>query len=674
MDIRLNRNTVIADVHMSGPVKRAADNLQRDLHKVCTDAEKPGAVILLEQAGSYGQECFCLEVREDSLVIRAGDELGFVYGLYEISRRFLGVSNFWFWNDQEPEIREEIVIPEGFSYLSHPFRVRLRGWFVNDEVLLHTWKVNRREEEPWEMVFEALLRCGGNMVIPGTDRNSKKWSPLASKMGLYLTHHHAEPLGAEMFARAYPNLNPSYDEHPDKFRKLWEEAVRRQRGKKVIWNLGFRGQGDCPFWASDPRYRTPELRGALMSRLIRMQYDLVKQYDTDAVCCTNLYGETMELYQGGYLEFPEDVIRIWADNGYGRMVTRRQENHNPRIEALPMRGQEGKHGIYYHVSFYDLQASNHITMLPNSPRFVRRELCRVLEHNASDYWLINCSNVKPHVYFLDYISEIWKSGDADPEIHGKTYVSEYYKEGPAKNHGDEIYARMKEYFQWAPAYGAHEDEHAGEQFPNYGTRILISQFMRDRNKRAEEFVWACDSVKLTGQIRWYHALSKKSSAGYEAYLEQCRRTDTILGGSGRELYRDSILLQAKLHYFCWQGAAKAAEALLLAEKEEYQRAFYAAGKARKAYLCADVSMRQREHGKWHGFYANECLTDIKQTAWVLEGLMSTLRNLGDGPYYYQWQREFLYSEEDKRVVLIMNMENHLKDLELFARMEEKWDK
>lgn len=23
---------------------------------------------------------------------------------------------------------------------------------------------------PWEMVFEALLRCGGNLVIPGTDK------------------------------------------------------------------------------------------------------------------------------------------------------------------------------------------------------------------------------------------------------------------------------------------------------------------------------------------------------------------------------------------------------------------------------------------------------------------------------------------------------------------------
>ncbi len=54
--------------------------------------------------------------------------------------------------------------------------------------------------------------------------------------------------------------------------------------------------------------------------------------------------------------------------------------------------------------------------------------------------------------------------------------------------------------------------------------------------------------------------------------------------------------------------------------------------------------------------------------------MSYLRNLGDGPHFYQWQRDFLYAEEDRRVMLVMNMENHLRDGELFDLMEEKWGK
>lgn len=87
-----------------------------------------------------------------------------------------------------------------------------------------------------------MLRCGGNLVIPGTDKNSHIYRDLAADMGLRITHHHAEPLGAPMFARRYPELTPSYDEYPEKFHELWKEGIDEQKKLDVIWNLGFRGQ------------------------------------------------------------------------------------------------------------------------------------------------------------------------------------------------------------------------------------------------------------------------------------------------------------------------------------------------------------------------------------------------------------------------------------------------
>ena len=59
-----------------------------------------------------------------------------------------------------------------------------------------------------------------------------------------------------MFARAYPGLEASYDVHGEKFRKLWEEGIGDQKDLNVVWNLGFRGQGDRPFWDDDPAYDT----------------------------------------------------------------------------------------------------------------------------------------------------------------------------------------------------------------------------------------------------------------------------------------------------------------------------------------------------------------------------------------------------------------------------------
>lgn len=64
-------------------------------------------------------------------------------------------------------------------------------------------------------------------------------------------------------------------------------------------------------------------------------------------------------------------------------------------------------------------------------------------------------------------------------------------------------------------------------------------------------------------------------------------------------------------------------------------------------------------------YANDCLTDVKETAYCLKRLMGYVRNLGDGPHFYGWQREVTYSERDRKVVLITNMENHMTDWKLY---------
>lgn len=666
--LRINRNSEVPAGACSVPVENAIRSLKRDIAKVFRPSELKGDEIRLAE-GSLEAECFSVSAADGYLELQAADDLGFIYGVYEISRSLLGVTDFWFWNDQRFVPKEEVRVPDGYRSRSKPYAVRLRGWFVNDEVLLRAWSVDRRKDKPWEMVFEALLRCGGNMVVPGTDADSRRYRKLASDMGLYITQHHAEPLGAEMFARAYPKLNPSYAEHPDLFQRLWRDAIREQKGMRVVWNLGFRGQGDCPFWADDPRYVMPETRGGLMSRLIRLQYDMVRQEVPDAVCCTNLYGETMELYRGGFLSLPEDVIRVWADNGYGKMVTRRQGNHNPRIPALPEQGDTGRNGIYYHVSFYDLQAANHITMLTNPPEFVKKELETVLEHGGTDFWLINCSNVKPHVYFLNFIAQLWRDGTADVAKNRGEYAARYYGE---ENAGP-VSSCLAAYPRAALAYGEREDEHAGEQFANYPARILVSQYMRDRNSRAEDLLWATDAANLNGQVLWYRELCGKAKENYREYRNTCEAAAVSLADDAQRLFRDSLLLQVEIYFHCFSGAYLLCESLLHAFKENYQRAFYEAGKAREEYLRADRAMRDREHGKWNGFYANECLTDVKQTAWVAEGLMSFLRNLGDGPYFYRWQRNFLYAEKDRRVMLILNMENHLRDGELFALMKEKWD-
>lgn len=651
----------------SRPVERAIRRFYRDLGMTMAGETEPGSSdsIRISRDDSLNEEAYIIEVKDRRMDIRVADELGCIYALNYISREYLGIQPLWFWNDQMFEKREARSIDET-TICSSAAAYRFRGWFVNDEVLLHAWTLEGSKEKPWEMVMETLLRLGGNLVIPGTDHNAKIYSDLAADMGLWITHHHAEPLGAEMFLRAYPDLNPSFAEHPDLFRQLWEEGVLRQRNKKVVWNIGFRGQGDRPFWLDDERYATDRSRGELIGSIMEEQRLIVQKHVDHPVFCTNLYGEMVELYQQGHLRIADDTIKIWGDNGYGKMVARRQHGVNARPVALPAEDRQGEaHGVYYHASFYDLQAASHMTLLPNSLAMVRDELVSARQRGVREFIIVNCSNVKPHVYTLQAIAELWSQGDVDTASYPERYVNDYFA---GENGG--IAELFDAYASCAPRYGDHPDEGCGDQFYNYTTRQLLSQWLRsDTQSAVEGMRWACPEQGFAEQVSWYARICAQA---LEQYGEALSRTHQVRQEvSNQRLLDDSIGLQYRMYYEFAQGGSAFCRAFERYCENNYMAAFYELGKSKEAYEAADQAMRDREHGHWQGFYYNDCLTDVKQTAYWLGILMGVVRNMGEGPHFFRWQREVLYAPEDRNVILITNFENHLTNEELYEAMKAK---
>lgn len=650
-------------------LERAWKRWLRDVDMTLLSAQGAPCRFEIEVTERVERENYLIRVEPDKVVILAGDELGVIYALLFLSEKFLGVKPFWFWNDQSFRKIPFAVIPEG-EYRSPVYQLRFRGWFINDEVLLDAWgrdcycaETGITENKAFEMAMEALLRLGGNMVIPGTDKNSHKYRALAADMGLWITHHHAEPLGAAMFARVYPELTPSYRQYPELFHSLWREAVKEQKSCKVIWNIGFRGQGDRPFWEDDPEYDTPEKRGALISSLIRKQYDLLCEYIKEPVCCTNLYGEVMELYKQGFIDLPEHVIYIWADNGYGKMTSRRQGNHNPRVAALPEKPQ-GRHGVYYHASFYDLQAASHITMLPNSTAFVARELGNAMEKGVRELIIVNCSNVKPHTYMLDTIARVW--GKEQP-----AYTELYFPHYSERT--EELYQR---YFEAMLRYGEHEDDHAGEQYYHYTMRAVCHGWLAGRVEEAEtDLVWLTGKISLRKQVEWLEEKASGALPKMEAYYHACAALFEEMEEKQelvqeRQLVFDSLLLQAAIHYksLCAQKRLCCAFMDSMAGRQE--AAFVGLGRAVEYILEATDAMEKACHGKWKGFYDNDCLTDVKFTGYMLKQLMGYVRNLGDGPHFYKWALRYQNTDEDQRVVLITNMRNHPTDWEMYLSMKE----
>ena len=661
----LNINTKISYHDERKAVVNAVSILERDIKKRFSASAEEGQEITLVREQGLKEEDFIISAADGRLTITADDELGFVYALLYISEKFLGIKPFWFWLDQNVERTDSIVVDNG-EYRPEKPAVKYRGWFINDEVLISKWAVNGDSEEPWRMAFEALLRCGGNIVIPGTDKNSRIHRRLASDMGLWITQHHAEPLGAEMFIREYPGLNPNYFEYKELFHKLWKDAIEEQKDMKVIWSLGFRGQGDCPFWASDTsgQYDTDEKRGALISEIIELQRQMVLEKVPDPVFCTNLYGEVMELFDGGYVSFDDNIIKVSADNGFGKMVTRRRSNHTARISAMP-KAPVDHGGIYYHVSFYDLQAANHITMLPNSVQFVNDELNEVRKMNMMDFWVINCSNIRPHAYFLNAVAKKWYGREISDEQQSAEFAAEYY--GGSSG----VAECLADYHKAMIAYGPNEDEHAGEQFYTENTRVLANHCIRNDGRDCGTIKWFTGDVHLDSQIMRFCKVCRDALGAIEQYLDKCESISETLAGGTKDIFDSVILLQAKLHYHGRKGAALFGDAYFEYEKKNYFGAFMLLGDCAAEFDAANKAMRSSEKGVWQGYYYNECLADYKHTAYVVRKLMGVAREIGDNASHWQWQREILYLREDRRVLTLLLWENHLEDQELYEAAKKK---
>ncbi len=596
----------------------------------------------------------------------ASDELGIIYGILHLSEKYLGVDRFWFWNDCEPTKKKLVIIPSD-SYFSDVPKVRFRGWFINDEVLISKWKHNNSNTHVWEMVFEALLRCHGNMVIPGTDIEDPTYKKIAIEMGLWITHHHAEPLGAKMFNRVFPNHNASYIENEDLFKKLWKDAIIEQQNDKVIWNIGFRGQGDRPFWVDDPTFDTDEKRGSLISKIIRDQYEMIAQYQKEPICCVNLYGEITELYKKGLLDLPEGVIKIWADSGYGKMVSRRQGNHNPRIPSTPVKDDPGPHGIYYHVTFYDLQASNHLTMLPNDTNFVNDELSQAFEHNLCEFLIVNCGNIRPHLYFLDFVSQLWDKGKMDSYEFLKGYVLRYYP-----SYSKEMPKYIQDFFHAVIQYGDHEDERAGEQFYHFAIRNLANQWVISNGKdRAKNLYWATGKADLNEQFAWFKNKVKCKLPLWEALLEKGKAYVEDVRNIEQQRLSDQFLIQVQIHKNGCKALYCFAEAFEKFKSKNYMEAYVLVNMAMDEIKETEKMMHNPKNEKWKQFYDNDCLTNVSLTNYTLDTVMRFLRMYGDGPSFYNWEKRYLTSVEESSVMLLTNKSKQLSDDNLIKKLEEK---
>ncbi len=582
-------------------------------------------------------EQFTFTYKENQLCITAADSLGLIYGMLHLSRAALGVAPFWFWTDRPPRPREKAALP-AVDFVSPEPAFRYRGWFVNDECLLTSWKEQADDYTVWSMVFECLLRCGGNMIIPGTFGINHTLAEWAAEIGLWITHHHCEPLNAPFFKKVYPGVTPILSEQEEAFCAIWRETVRKNRDQKTVWTLGLRGQGDYPYWDDDPSCDTPQKRGAIVTRAVSLQYDIVRQECGEVPCCAYIYGELTELYHKGYLQFPAGVIKVWSDNGYGKMVARRTNaGEAVRQVSLPRSDDPGPHGVYYHVTFHDSKAANHLTMLPNSAGFVADELAAAKKAGADHYLLVNCGNIRPHAYFLDLIRQFWNQGAVDPDTQRIEFVNQTW--------GDEgrALAPLLEEFSLKPAViDEKSGEKAGDQFYFAQSRLIMSRWINGAQSNEPEagLSWITGEAPFDQQTQWFERICRKTAARWEAFEEKSLAAARTLSPGARQRAHDLLGAQITIHAGGARAMALICQGLRHDREKRHAHAYLCLSRAIEQLNRISAALKKSEHDHWQGFYNGDNQTNVAATRYWADAVRRWIRACHDGPRLNRWNGAF----------------------------------
>lgn len=372
-------------------------------------------------AGKW-EHCLTEVLDDETMVILGSDERGTMWGIYDLCAAQLGVEPLYWWTGHEPQPMAQVLLTP-FRRWDGPAGQRFRGWFINDEDLLESQQQHAPapgERSLLERIVEAALRLKQNLLIPRsfldiTDPREEDIVRQVTDRGLFISMHHQEPVGVrqqtlDAYAVAHGLPLPNYVDHPAVYEQLWLASIRRwARYSNVIWQLGLRGRGDRPVWygcreipASD------EARGALISRAIHRQLELIHQVCGDApvYSTTTLWMEGMPLYEAGVLDIPQETIIVMSDFGPDQSFPAGYE----QLPRLPGHA----YGVYYHLAFWG--CGPHLVQ-GNPPDKIHCNWMRAREAGDTDYLIVNVSNVREFVCGIDYLARMsWDPMQHDPDV------------------------------------------------------------------------------------------------------------------------------------------------------------------------------------------------------------------------------------------------------------------
>jgi len=365
---------------------------------------------------------------------------GTAFAAYTLSER-LGIDPLYLWTGYEPEKHSTLVLQQT-DFVSGPPTFKFRGFFHDDEDILprpfdengYPLQTGTVPKIWYERFFETALRLRMNMVAPYVRvQRPYEIQKMASDWGLIYTSHHydvllSNPWGFTRFGLAAArNAGTDWDWFSNRQGMLnfWRGGVMENRELEAYWPVGLRGTQDRSY--TFPPGMSDEDKNKAYREAIDEQVKLTKSLlpaDKTPLFHFTLYTEMLPNYLSGKLDVPPEVTIVWTDDNDGRM------------RALPTMRDQWKHGVYYHLAYFSTNTRitkqiSHII----APSRVEEEFRRIVQSGATEYMLVNVSELREYVMEARMLAELCWNADqalAQPNAADR-YVQWWSREyfGPA---------------------------------------------------------------------------------------------------------------------------------------------------------------------------------------------------------------------------------------------------
>jgi len=340
--------------------------------------------------------------------------------------------------------------------------------------------------------------------------------------------------------------------------------------------------------------------------------------------------EMAPFYFGGMLTIPPNVTVIWTDDGSGIVVD--------SDKIVP------GSGLYYHTMMYDGSQNQLVELVP--PHRIFRELGNFVKKNATTYFMLNLSDVRPvRLSTKAAMDFAWNSPKYMTKSPEDT-EADYIKAWAQSQYGDSSIAAVYTAYYNLP-YLANEDPSYNRKADNYfasalnNLAALFTSAVKSPNgtdlqnavataKKYESDTSLLQSLPAAYQVLnlSYAAVPKVNPARSNFYHYH---TVSQIGIHVTGLQAISDLIAAVRAYA--NNDATAALRLLTAAVVDLEELFR--------------FERIGEYGRWRGYFANDILTGFYNTRINIQNVIAAIQKRPPPPanpnQYYNW----VYYQHDR---------------------------